>query len=182
MSTMIDAPITFTDDVPVDDTDSEYNCETCGRSLTYGGRGRKPRVCSGKNGGDPSCYGSSSRSTPGAAGRKSNNDKLARQATDVLVTFNAMLGTGALLIGWIGSAQAVARANESFEAQCYEALILDPNLCRMILRGGSNGGKLALALSYGMFGASVAPAVITDVRMAREAKRANASVYVAEEG
>lgn len=161
--TIAEAPV-FEDATPPLD-EPEFACEKCGHSLTYGGRGRKPRVCSDKNGGDPQCYGSSSRSTTSGKRTGGTNDKLARQATDVLVTLNGMMATGAFVMSWTGTAGAIARANESFESAAFEALLLDPALCRMILRGGSNSGKLALTLAYGMFFASVAPSALTDVRM-----------------
>ena len=161
--TITEAPVFEDSTPPVDEP--EFACEKCGHALIYSGRGRKPRVCSDKNSGDPQCYGSSSRSTGGKPRTGASNDKLARQATDVLVTLNGMLATGSFVVGWTGTAGAIARANESFEAAAFDALLLDPALCRMILRGGSNSGKLALTLAYGMFAASIAPAAISDVKM-----------------
>lgn len=32
-------------DIPPPASDFDYACETCGKELTYGGRGRKPRFC-----------------------------------------------------------------------------------------------------------------------------------------
>src|SRR4030042_106096 len=69
------------------DPDTEYPCSACGRPLTYGGAGRKPKRCTDRNGGDPECYGS--RKSSGArTGRAASNDKLAQQATDVLVSLD----------------------------------------------------------------------------------------------
>ena len=45
-------------DIPPDVTPDalpEYPCHHCGFSLTYGGKGRKPKHCTPDNGGDPNC-------------------------------------------------------------------------------------------------------------------------------
>src|SRR4030042_275246 len=149
------------------DPDTEYPCSACGRPLTYGGAGRKPKRCTDRNGGDPECYGS--RKSSGArTGRAASNDKLAQQATDVLVSLNEFVGTGAFFVGFIGTARAIAGANEDFGVRAYNALVMDPSLCKMILRGGMNSGRLALLLAYGMFAAKVAPIAVGEYRTARE--------------
>lgn len=173
MTVTID-PELIVDDVPPTD-EPEFTCRRCGHGLTYNGRGRKPGACSDKNGGDPECYGSSRSTSRTNRGNKSGNEKLARQATDVLVTLNGAGAAGAFMIGWRHTASTIANANDAFEVAAYEALLLDPGLCRLILRGGQNSGKLALGLAYGMFLASVAPAAVSDYRaMAAEKAKAKA--------
>ena len=84
------------------------------------------------------------------------------------------------MVGWVNTTQAIARANDAFEPMAYEALLLDPALCRMILRGGSNSGKFALAIAYAMMISAVAPMAVSDLRMVREMKRTRESEYKTE--
>jgi len=143
--------------------DSEYTCEVCQAPLTYNGRGRKPTKCSPRNGGREECY--STRGATLSQPREKSNDKLARQAANVLTGMNAGLGTGAYLLGLRGTAAAIRDANESFDPAAYEALKMDPGMCRMILRGGANSGKVMLAIAYLMLGMNVAPIAVTEYRM-----------------
>lgn len=154
-----------------DDVTAEYTCKDCGRALAYNGRGRKPVRCSDRNGGDPECYGS--RKSASTGGRKAvGNDRLAEQAASVLYGLNAMIGTGAFMFGFAGTASAIARANDSFESRAIEALKMDPGMCRMILRGGASGGKLALVMAYAMFASNVVPIAAGELRARREAMAA----------
>ena len=160
------------DSPPVTDDldDSEFRCSECNRALTYSGRGRKPSRCSPNNDGDPDCYGKRGGNSS-ASGRKDATDRLANQAAKVLATVNAAVGTAGLFVGFHATAGAIAESNDEFEANAREALRLDPALSRMILRGGQNGGKLALIVAYVMFGASVIPAIQTDMAKKRAARQ-----------
>jgi len=57
------------DEVPPSFDDAPYRCEDCGAPLTYGGKGRKPRVCSAKNGGV--CHKTGRQRAPRAMSPKS---------------------------------------------------------------------------------------------------------------
>lgn len=160
---------TFTiDATPATDQDveTEYSCKHCGHALTYGGAGRKPSACTDRNGGDPACI-ESRKGTRSTTKRAPSNDKLAQQATDVLIGMNEFIGTGAFFVGFTGTASAIAKHNEDFGIRAYNALIMDPALCKMILRGGMNSGRLALVLAYGMFAAKVAPVAAQEYREMR---------------
>jgi hypothetical protein len=53
---------------------------------------------------------------------------------------------------------------ESFEDTIYNALLLDPELCAWICRGGVKSGKIALLIGYLLAGAAVAPTILVELR------------------
>ena len=148
------------DVVPVADG-IEYPCEVCGREAgPYGGRGRKPKYCD--------LHKKGARKTGTAP--KNNNAVLAKQATDALVQMNGLFGTGIYVLGFPETSSAIAERSDAFEEQAYNALLTDPALCRMILRGGTTSGKLALLIAYSMLAGGVAPTAITEYRDRRAEK------------
>lgn len=146
-------------DKPDDDaappTSFEYACETCAKEIYYGGRGRKPRFCE------------EHKPNKAARGKGSgSNAQLARQASEVLVQVNAFLAIGLMLppLQLTETASALAEANDGFGVSAYEALLTDPGLAKLILRGGGASGKLALVLAYVMLGGSVVPVGVNEFR------------------
>jgi hypothetical protein len=130
--------------------DVEYPCTVCGREAgPYAGRGRKPTKCPEHKPGNGS--------TRSAIKTTGSNKVLAGQAADALAQLNGVLGIGAMAVGFNKTARAIAVSNDGFREQAYEALVTDPVLCRLILKGGATGGKMALILAYVMLGVNVAP-------------------------
>lgn len=140
------------------ETTHEYSCEVCGKELAYGGRGRKPRFCDEHK----------SRSTSARKTSLGKNDILASQATEALAQFNGIIAIGVMMLGLPLTAQTLSAANDGFREQARSALLTDPELCKMILKGGTGSGKVALAVAYGMLGSAVVPVAITEVKARRK--------------
>lgn len=153
----------YTDESPELD-DVQYPCRECGREAgPYGGRGPKPKLCSDHKKATPG-----KRTTaPKVAGKDAN---LAAQATGVLVQLNAILAMGAAAIGLFQTGGAIAAANEGFEQAAYQALLTDPEFCKLILKGGAKSAKVSLALAYGGMAMSVGPTAVNELRE-RKAER-----------
>lgn len=163
----------FTDaDYPSDSipptTEVEYPCEVCGNEAgPYGGRGRKPKRCAEHKKGSSS----SSRKVTG------NAASMAAQATAVLEQINGIITIGLMAVGYIDTARAIAGENESFATKAHAALLTDPELCKMILKGGVKSGKISLGIAYASLGMSVAPTAMAEFRekkAVREAAREEA--------
>lgn len=155
-------------DIPQDSvphaSDVEYPCVECGREAgPYSGRGRKPTRC-------PEHKKTSTRSK--APGTKGSNATLAEQATEALWQINGMAAFLAMLSGFQMTGAAIQEREEAFRQQCYAALLTDPNMCRTILKAGTNSSKVALVACYGMFAAGVVPTLMMEMRMRKEAKLA----------
>lgn len=140
----------------------ELSCETCGKELTYSGRGRKPKFCDEHK-----------KSSGGVSKRKSlgKNDQMAAQAAEALVQMNGIAAIGIMMFGLPLTATALKNAEDTFREQAYSALLTDPALCATILRGGTASGKVALLIAYGMLGAAVAPVGIMEFKEKREQAR-----------
>ncbi len=151
MTTTIDfEDVDMDKDVTPELSDVEYPCTVCGREAgPYAGRGRKPTKCPDHKPGN-----GASRSGVKSTG---SNKVLAGQAADALATLNGVLAMGAMAVGFNATAGAIAGSNDMFRDQAYEALVTDPALCKLILKGGATGGKMALVLAYVMLGVNVAP-------------------------
>jgi hypothetical protein len=157
----IDVP----DDIPAP-SHYEYECQVCGTELFYSGKGRKPKFCEEHK-----------KSAPRQV-RGSGNASLARQAAASLSQLNAMcglmlfvpeipkVGKNPLYLPQTGSAWA--NADEGFTEAAYNALLTDPKLCRMILKGGAAGGKLALLMAYGMLAAAITPVAMKELKTPHE--------------
>lgn len=151
--TDIDAP-EETDTVPAT-SDVQFPCRVCGReSGPYGGRGPKPKLC-------PEHKKVSKGTASKVTGTVANQ---AAQATAVLVQLNGILSILAMGVGLFNTAGAIATANETFEQQAYNALITDPELCRIILKGGVKSGKLALGIAYAGMGTVVVPTAYAEIK------------------
>lgn len=152
------------DTVPASE-DVEYPCRVCGREAgPYGGRGPKPKLCD-LHKKTPSAAKQSVRVT----GKDAN---LAAQATGVLVQLNGILAIGLMAMGLNGTASAIAVANGTFEEQANQALLTDPELCKLILRGGVKSAKITLGLAYVGMGTQVVPVAATELRELKEKRAA----------
>jgi hypothetical protein len=152
--------------------DAEYPCRVCGQEAgPYGGRGPKPKYCpTHKKGGTRS-------DTPRANKVTGTTANLAAQSTAVLVQLNGMLAIGAMALGLNETASSIAQANPTFEDQAYQALLTDPELCKLILKGGVKSAKISLAIAYAGMGASVLPTAAMEFKekkAERDARKAEA--------
>lgn len=177
MTDLLDAPI-LTDvavptDLPPDEgigIGSALACETCGKPLTYAGRGRKPRFCDEhKKGAKGSGKSTANRS----------NRVLAEQAADALVQVNSLVAMLCLtpVLRMPATGTAISAAEDGFREQAVEALTTDPKLCRTILKAGTTSGRMALVIAYGMLGVAVAPVAYMELQQ----KRAEAEALAAEQ-
>lgn len=150
------------DTVP-DLADVEYPCEVCGKEAgPYGGRGRKPKRC-------PDHKKQQSRGqSPKISGTTANQ---AAMATAVLVQVNGILAVAAMGMGLNKTAHAIAEANPTFEQAAHNALLTDPELCRLILKSGVMSGRVGLGLAYAGMGMTVVPTAVMELRDKREARR-----------
>ncbi len=160
-----DAPATVPADEPAPDR-HEYACEVCGAELTYGGRGRKPRFCAEHK-------KSASSGSRRAAGK--GNDALARQAADTLSAYHGLVAAALTMAPGIwrmpSAAAELIDRDESFNEAACKALLADPKLARMILRGGGVSGALGLIIAYAMLLSAVVPAGMADFQAGRAQRR-----------
>lgn len=166
MSDALAIPMFSDGTVPMDtapETTHELVCATCGKELEYSGRGRKPRFCDE--------HKRSSSGTSKVARSSGKNETMAAQAATVLSQFNGLIAIGLMMTGLPLTAQALETAKDAFREQAYNALLTDPDLCKLILKGGTGSGKVALAIAYGMLGTSVVPVGIMEFQSRREAAR-----------
>jgi hypothetical protein len=142
----------------------EYGVEQCERcharpKKTYSGRGPRPKFCD-------DCASSGKTAGSSAPKVKGKNAALAAQATQSLMTLNGFMALG-LTIAQLPSTSAKFReefTRESFEDTIYNALLLDPELCAFICRGGVKSGKIALIIGYALASAAVAPTLMVELR------------------
>lgn len=155
------------DTIPVT-SDVDYPCRECGKeSGPYGGRGPKPKYC-------PDHKKGTRTASPRAGKVTGAPANLAAQATGVLVQLNGMMALGLMALGFIDTAGAIAGANGTFEEQAYQALTTDPELCKLILKGGVKSAKISLGLAYVGMGVAVVPTAIVELKEKkadRDAKR-----------
>lgn len=165
-----------TDEIP--DFDGIEMCEKCHAEpkLPYGGRGPRPKL--GAN-----CKGQSSGSGGGSPKVKGKNAALAQQATAALMQLNNFAALGMMLMQLHDTASKfrVESTRESFEDSVYNALLLDPELCAWICRGGVKSGKIALLIAYGMLGASVIPTAVVEIREKKAERERRQAEQEAEE-
>lgn len=147
----------------------EHACLTCGTEVTRkGDRGRWPKFCPAHK---DAPHRARTAGTPG----KGTNAALAAQASEALCQVNALAVMGLMLAQLPDTASAVADREDVFREQAYAALLTDPALAKVILRAGTTGGKISLAIAYAMLGASVAPVAVMEFRAGREARREDRS-------
>lgn len=147
-----------TDEAP--ETTHELSCEVCGRELVYSGRGRKPKYCD-EHKKSSSGSGTSRKSLGG-------NERLAAQATEALISIHDLGRLGLRFAGLPETADTILRAEDEFRERAYSALITDPGLCRIILRGGVNSGRVALIIAYGMLASAVVPVAVLEIKIRKE--------------
>ena len=146
--------------------DVEYPCQNCGREAgPYGGRGRKPKFC-------VDCK--PTRKSSNGVKVTGTNANLAAQAAKTLGQLNGVAAIGLMAVGMMNTASALAAENDSFEERACAALVTDPDLCRLILKGGVKSAKISLAIAYAGLGMAIAPTALTEIRemkAERDAKR-----------
>lgn len=158
----VDVP-TPTDDKPdtAPDTAFEYSCRVCGVELFYGGRGRKPVLCSE--------HKKSSKSGGNTGTRtKGQNAALAAQAADCIVQYTHLMAVIATVTGYTDTEEAISARQDLLREQCYNALITNPARARAIARIGGSGGDLGLALAIGMFATAVGSTAVNEYRAKKE--------------
>jgi hypothetical protein len=143
-------------------TDDLLSCTVCGKPLTYGGRGRKPTKCDEHK--KASGKGGTRRAVP--------NDKLAASATEALVNINRLTGFGARILRLPNTAAMFAETEDMFRAQAYEALLVDPDLCRQILAAGQMSGRMSLLIAYGMLAMQIAPVAAMEIKQKQAERKA----------
>jgi hypothetical protein len=156
--TFSDESATSVPDITPDLSDQpEYACQVCGKELTYGGRGRKPKYC------DEHKKSSSSTGTrtPRVTG---NNAALAAQATEALCSIDGMMALGARLVGFAETATVIEEADDTFRLRVHTALLNSPDTARRILRYGSKAGDSALFIAIGLHIATIAPVFMTEAK------------------
>lgn len=143
----------------------EYPCSVCGaESGPYVGRGPKPKLCPEHK---------SAPKAKAAPGRVTGKDaSVAAQATQVLIQLNGMVAIGMMAMGLHRTASAFAGANDNFEAQAYAALTTDPDLCRLILKGGVKSAKISLGMAYVGLGMAAVPVAVEEIREKKAAREA----------
>lgn len=155
------------EDIPQDAvpelSDVEYPCQVCGKeSGPYGGRGRKPKLC-------PEHKKQTRTSSPKVTGNLANQ---AAQATAVLAQLNAAVAVGLSVMSMFKTAGAIVAYDSTFQESAYNALITDPELCKMILKSGAVSGKMMLGLAYAGMGVAVAPVAVMEYREKKDAREA----------
>lgn len=151
------------DEIPEVDNTRYCGAPDCGVPLPeHTGRGRKPTRCEEHR----------KRSGVKRVASTTSNTKLAGDAVEVLSQINSLLTAGMFVTGFPESASALASTDETFRAQAHAALLTDPDLCRVIVRGGGLSGKVMLAFAYGGMLMSAAPVMLTEWREKRAAKQA----------
>lgn len=151
------------DTPPSDVAQAEYPCRVCGQEAgPYGGRGRKPTLCSEHK---AAKSGSPRSKTVG------KNAALAGQAADTLVQYNGLVALVATLARYPMTGEAIRTSHETFREEAYQALLTDPALCQSIVRTGGLSGRAALIVSYGMLVSVVAPITAMEHRQHKAEKQ-----------
>ncbi len=160
-----DAVVTEIDSSP-ELADVEYPCKHCSKEAgPYGGRGPKPKVCA-------DCRPKNSNRGSSRTKPSGNVHNLAAQAAGVLVQLNGLVSIGLMAVGMRETASAMGSCSDIFEKQAYDALLTDPDLCKLILRGGVQSARMSLGLAYVGMGTIVVPTAIQEYKVKREARKA----------
>lgn len=164
--TASDIPPGASDDIPSPD----LTCETCGKALTYSGRGRKPRFCDEHK---TKSSGSGTRSTV-------SDRELNSACENLNATYNALLMP--MMLVSPQAAQVWESQIDGLNARNRVILANNRNLVKRINAAGEKGGNIAFILSHGIALAPVVIAFRLDMA-ARRAERAAQEDYVtAEQG
>jgi hypothetical protein len=139
----------------------------CSEELVYLGHGRRPKWCSEhKNGKATLATNLTTRSRV-----KGNNEQLAASASEILSKTNSLAMLAVMAFGMPLTASVIAEHNDEFKNNAYEALLLDPALCKKIMATGGKTAGLALFMAYGQLGMFVVPLAITEFKAKRDAIR-----------
>jgi hypothetical protein len=84
---------------------------------------------------------------------------------------NGVIAIGLMAVGLQRTASAMAGGNEAFRETAFEALRTDPDLCKLISKGGVKSGKVALGLAYASYGTQVVPVAYAEIKEKREERR-----------
>jgi hypothetical protein len=145
---------TDTPDVP--EITPEYSCQFCGTELTYIGRGRKPRWCTPKNGGNPECEGpgmNKSAATPGTS-RASSSTKKVEAAMSVMDGVYDGLSQVLMVFAPNAAGELEKRIPKQQERNRL-AFETNPALCDRVMGWGRKGGTLAFLVSNALLIAAV---------------------------
>lgn len=121
-------PFTSTDEAP-------YRCETCGVSLRYSGRGRKPKYCAEHKAGG--------KSTPGTRG---TNMKALEHS---LAEMYRGLGMGLNFVDPI-SGMEVAASADALAASWIVLAESNPKIKKFLVKITTGGGVGAVVIAHGM--------------------------------
>lgn len=148
---IVDVDVPQTDPVP--ELSSEYLCEVCGKALTYGGRGRKPRFCSEhkKNGRSNTSRRSSAK-----------NDLLALQAADGVVNICQLVGIGCYGMKFNETGDAIFDGSDTLKNDLYQALQNNPRRAEQISKALSGSTDIALLIALGKFTGRVGAIAVTE--------------------
>ena len=136
-------------DIPDSDSPDigpEYVCQECGTELQYSGRGRKPKLCTEKNGGNPSCpsYRQSGQRTTSGSGTGNS-----RKVDAALAVMEGMYDELAQILMFV-SPRAVLTLEERIpkqQARNRAYFTASPKLCDRVCSWGGKGGTLAFLFS-----------------------------------
>lgn len=129
-----DAPNSFVDPPYVPMDDAPYRCEVCGTSLTYSGRGRRPKFCEDHK-----------KGAKGTGQRPANMKALENSLADIY----RGLGMG---LNFIDPISGMEVAN-SADALAHSWIILaesNPKVKKFLLKITTGGGVGAVILAHGM--------------------------------
>lgn len=154
-----DAEIPGDEDTTEAVTDSGLYCETCGKPLTYAGRGRKPRYCDEHRKG-------ARTSTSTRAPRSSGS---VDQAVGTLDNIYATLTAGFMMFGLTDAASSLAGSREYLAAQNRMFLDKDPALVKSINKAGAAGGRVGFFAVQIMTLGPVIGLAMTEIRARRAA-------------
>lgn len=161
---------------PEEATVPELSCETCGKPLVYGGRGRKPRFCDEHK---------SSRTASNISTRKSSAKGDVAAALSALDMMYDLLSMGLLVVGAHGAAELFGQSREQLNAKNESYLSNDAALAKSLAKLGRTGGRYAFATAQV---ATVGPVLIlaagevTQRRREAEAQRAGTDGGMADDG
>lgn len=171
------ADLMFTDvEIPADETPAalptdsapavpELACKTCGKELSYSGRGRKPVYCDE--------HKKSGSTSSGVTRSSKRSDAIAREAAQVLSQVNGLIGIGLMVAPepyrMPGTAAKLDSVADKFEDQAYTALLASPALARTIARAGGVSGSAGLIIAYAMLASSIAPVAMEEWKDNRKA-------------
>jgi hypothetical protein len=148
--------------VPEDDAAPEYACETCGKELHYGGRGRHPRFCE-----EHKPRGASNIST-----RKSSAKGDVAAALSALDMMYDLLGMGFLVVGAHDAADLFKESREQLKEKNESYLSNDAALAKSLAKLGRTGGRYAFATAQI---ATVGPVLILATGEVTQRRRAAAA-------